>query len=90
MAMRTSIYLRRPDVVVYFMKALRHYKDKKMLVVSFNTGSHWVTLLISIKYEQVYYYDSSRPIDSRTDDQLTYDWSDVMSVLDEYFLHFSF
>jgi hypothetical protein len=90
MAMRTSIYLRRSDVVVYFIKAMRHYKDKKMLVVPFNTGSHWVTLSNSIKYEQVYYYDSSRPIDSRTDGQLTCDWSDVMSVLDEYFLHFSF
>jgi hypothetical protein len=83
MAMRTSIHLHRPNIIAYFVKAIRHYKDKEMLVVPFNTGNHWVTLSISITYDQVWYCDSSRPTDSRTDDRLTCDWSDVISVLDE-------
>jgi hypothetical protein len=44
------------------------YKDKEILIIPFNTGNHWVTLSISIKYDQVWYYDSSRPTDSITDD----------------------
>jgi hypothetical protein len=58
---------------------MRHYKDdKEMLVVPFNTGNQWVTLSISTKYDQVWYCDSSRPIDPRTGDQLT-----VISILNE-------
>jgi hypothetical protein len=54
MAMRTNVHLNRQDIVAYFVKAMRHYKDdKEMLVVSFNTGNHWVTLSISTKYDQV-------------------------------------
>jgi hypothetical protein len=41
------------EVVQYFVKAMRHYRDKEMLVVPFNTGKHWVTLSISTKYDQV-------------------------------------
>jgi hypothetical protein len=55
------------DVVVYFVKAMRHYSDKEILVVPFNTGNHWVTLAISTKYDQVWYCDSTRPTDSITD-----------------------
>jgi hypothetical protein len=40
MAMRTSIHLHQPDVVAYFVKAMRHYKDKEMLVIPFKTGNH--------------------------------------------------
>jgi hypothetical protein len=47
---------------------MRHYKDKEMLVIPFNTGNHWVTLSISTKYDQVWYCDSSRLTDSRTGD----------------------
>jgi hypothetical protein len=54
----------RNDVVAYFVKAMRHYNDKEILVVPFNTGNHWVTLAISTKYNQVWYCDSTRPIDS--------------------------
>jgi hypothetical protein len=54
------------DVVVYFVKAMRHYSDKEILVVPFNIGNHWVTLAISTKYDQVWYCDSARPIDSIT------------------------
>jgi Ulp1 family protease len=62
---------------------MRHYKDKEMLVVPFNTGNHWVTLAISTKYDQVWYYDSSRPTDPITSDRLTRDWTDIMTVLNE-------
>jgi hypothetical protein len=52
--------------VVYFVKAMRHYSDKEILVVPFNIGNHWVTLAISTKYDQVWYCDSARLIDSIT------------------------
>jgi hypothetical protein len=82
--MRTNAHLSRKYVVAYFVKAMKHYKDnKEMLVVPFNMDNHWVTLSISIKYDQVCYHDSSRPIDSRIGDRLTSDWSGVISVLDE-------
>jgi hypothetical protein len=82
MVMRTNVHLNRSEVVAYFVKAMRYYKDKEMLVVTFNTGNHWVTLSISIKYDQVWYCDSSRTTDPRTSDRLTHDWNDVISVLD--------
>jgi hypothetical protein len=53
MMMRTSIHLCRPDVVAYFVKVMRHYKDKDMLFILFNTGNHWVTLSISTTNDQV-------------------------------------
>jgi hypothetical protein len=62
---------------------MSHYKDKEMLVVPFNIGNHWVTLSISTMYDQVRYCGSSRPIDSENGDQLTHDFSDVMSILNE-------
>jgi hypothetical protein len=83
--MRTNLLATssRKDVVAYFVRAMRHYSDKEILVVPFNTGNHWVTLAISIKYDQVWYYDSARPIDSITGERLTRDWTDIMAVLDE-------
>jgi hypothetical protein len=69
--------------VGYFVKAMRHYSDKEISVIPFNTGNHWVTLAISIKYDQVWYCDSTRPIDSITGERLTRDWTDIMAVLDE-------
>jgi hypothetical protein len=52
--MRTNVHLNRQDIVAYFVKAMRCYKDgKEMLVVPFNMGNHWVTLSISTKYDQV-------------------------------------
>jgi hypothetical protein len=38
--MRTQINLDRKVVVAYFVKAIKHYKDKEMLVVPFNMGNH--------------------------------------------------
>jgi hypothetical protein len=43
----------RKDVVAYFVKSMRHYSDKEILVISFNTGNHWITLAISTKDEHV-------------------------------------
>jgi hypothetical protein len=67
--MRTNLLAAssQKDVVGYFIKAMRHYSNKEILVVPFNTVNHWVTLAISIKYDQVWYCDSSRLTDSITD-----------------------
>ena len=73
----------RKDVVTYFIKVMRHYSDKEILVVPFNTGNHWVTLAISTKYDQVWYCDSAKSTDSITGERLTRDWTDIMAVLDE-------
>jgi hypothetical protein len=62
---------------------MRHYSDKEILVVLFNMDNHWVTLAISIKYDQVWYYNFVRPTDSITGKRLTRDWTDIMVVLDE-------
>jgi hypothetical protein len=51
--------------------------------VSFNMSNHWITLAISTKYDQIYYYDSSRPTNPITSDRLTRDWTDVIAVLNE-------
>jgi hypothetical protein len=64
--MRTNLYTSRQEVVAYCTKAIKHYRDKEMLVVLFNTGNHWVTQSISTKYDQVRYYDSSRLTDPIT------------------------
>ena len=73
----------RKDVVAYFVKAMRHYSDKEILVVPFNTGNHWLLLSVSTTYDQVWYCNSSRPIDPDTGERLTRGYTDVMSVLDE-------
>jgi hypothetical protein len=44
MATRTQIHLSQKEVVAYFVKSMKHYKDKEMLVVPFNTGNHLVTI----------------------------------------------
>jgi hypothetical protein len=51
MMTRTNVHLNQADVVAYFVKAMRHYKDKEMLVIPFNMGNHWVTLSTSTKYD---------------------------------------
>jgi hypothetical protein len=81
MTMRTNITLLQKEVVAYFVKAMSSYKDKDMLVIPFNPGNRWVLLSICTTYDQVWYCDSSRSVDSKTGDQLTCDFSDVMSVL---------
>jgi Ulp1 family protease len=70
--------------IAYFVKAMRHHSDKEILVVPFNMSNHWVTLAISINYDQVWYCDSVRPTYSITGERLTCDWTDIMAVLDEY------
>jgi hypothetical protein len=59
------------------------YNDKEMLVIPFNMDNYWVLLSVSTKYDLVWYSDSSKPIDSKTGDRLTCDFSDVMSFLDD-------
>jgi Ulp1 family protease len=62
---------------------MRHYRDKEMLVIPLNMGNHWIALSISTKYDQVWYYDSSRPTDPIIGDRLTCDWTDVIAILNE-------
>jgi hypothetical protein len=81
--MRTKLHMNRTEVVAYFVKAMTNYNDKEMLLVSFNTGNHWVTLSISIKYDQIWYCDSSRLTYPITDDRLTHNWNDVISILNK-------
>jgi hypothetical protein len=50
-ALRINIDTNREKVVAYFVKAMRHYTDKEMLVISFNTSNHLVTLSISTKHD---------------------------------------
>jgi hypothetical protein len=37
---RINIDTNRPEVAAYFAKAMRHYRDKEMLVVPFNMGNY--------------------------------------------------
>jgi hypothetical protein len=84
-SMRTNLQTTssRQEVVQYFIKAMRHYRNKEMLIVPFNTGNHWVTLSIFTKYDQVWYCDSLRPTYPITDDRLTHDCTDIMTILNE-------
>jgi DNA-binding phage protein len=51
----------------YLVHALQYYKDKNgMLIIPYNTGSHWVLLTISMSHDQVWYYDSNRPTNLAT------------------------
>jgi DNA repair protein RadC len=52
-AMRTNLHTNQQEVIAYFIKAMRHYRDKEMLVILFNTSNHWIDLSISTKYDQV-------------------------------------
>jgi hypothetical protein len=38
--MRTNLHMSRQEIVAYFVKVMRHYKDKEMLVILFNMGNH--------------------------------------------------
>jgi hypothetical protein len=82
--MRTNITLLQKEVVAYFVKEICHYNDKEMLVIPFSMGNPWVLLSVSTKYDQVYYCDFSRPIDSKTSDRLTHDFSDLGVLYPRY------
>jgi hypothetical protein len=84
MMMTTVIQTEKVEVVKYLVRAMRYYKDKReMLIISYNTGSHWVLLIILMRHDQVWYYDSNMPTDPATDKQGTRDYSEVMAVLKE-------
>jgi hypothetical protein len=84
MMMTTVIQTEKAEVVKYLVRAMRYYKDKKeMLIVPYNTGSHWVVITISMRYNQVWYCDSNRPTDPVTGKRGTRDYSEVMGVLNE-------
>jgi hypothetical protein len=83
--MTTVIQIEKAEVIKYLVWAMCYYKDKKeMLIVPYNTGSHWVLLTILMRHNQVWYCDSNRPIDPATGKRGTHDYSEVMAVLNEY------
>jgi hypothetical protein len=50
----TVIQTEKAEVVKYLVQAMRYYKDKKeILIIPYNTGSHWVLLTISMRHNQV-------------------------------------
>jgi hypothetical protein len=54
MMMTTVIQIEKAEVVKYLVQAMHYYKDKKeMLIVLYNTGSHWVLLTILMRHNQV-------------------------------------
>jgi hypothetical protein len=64
----TIIQIEKAEVVKYLVWTMCYYKDKKeMLIVPYNTGSHWVLLTISMRHDQVWYCDSNRPTNPSTD-----------------------
>jgi hypothetical protein len=84
MMMTIVIQIEKAEVVKYLVRAMRYYKDKKeMLIVPYNTGSHWVLLTISMRHDQVWYRDSNRPTDLATSKRGTRDYSEVMAVINE-------
>jgi hypothetical protein len=47
----TVIQTEKAEVVKYLVRVIRYYKDKKeMLIISYNMGSHWVLLTISMRH----------------------------------------
>jgi hypothetical protein len=67
MMMMTVIQTEKVEVMKYLVWAMCYYMDKTdMLIVPYNTGSHWVLLTISMRHNQVWYYDSNRSIDPAT------------------------
>jgi hypothetical protein len=55
MMMMTVIQTEKAEVVKYLVRPMRYYKDKnEMLIVPYNTGSHWVLLTISMRHNQVW------------------------------------
>jgi hypothetical protein len=84
MMMTTVIQIEKAKVMKYLVRTMRYYKDKKeMLIVPYNMGSHWVPITISMRYNQVWYCDSNRPIDPATGKRGTRDYSEVMAVLNK-------
>jgi Ulp1 family protease len=80
----TVIQTEKVEVVKYLVRAMRYYKDKKeILIIPYNMGSHWVLLTISMRHNQVWYYDSNRSIDLATSKRGTCDYSEIMTVLNE-------
>jgi hypothetical protein len=84
MMMMTVIQIEKAEVMKYLVRAMCYYKDKKkILIVLYNMGSHWVLLIILMRHDQVWYCDSNRPIDPTTSKRGTRDYSEIMVALNE-------
>jgi hypothetical protein len=77
-----AIQTEKAEVVKYLVQAMHYYKNKKeMLIILYNTGSHWVLLIISMRHNQVWYCNSNRLTDPATGKRGTHDYSEVMAIL---------
>ncbi|PVH64317.1 hypothetical protein PAHAL_2G236100 [Panicum hallii] len=72
----------RDSLVRYMVKCMGVHADKEHIVVPYNLGDHWVTLIINVRSKQVFYLDSSIPSDESGAPQIR-DYSLVISILDE-------
>jgi hypothetical protein len=80
----TIIQTEKAEVMKYLVRAMHYYKDKKeMLIIPYNTGSYWVLHTISMRHNQVWYYDSNWLTDPATSKRGTRDYSEVMAILNE-------
>jgi pyridoxine/pyridoxamine 5'-phosphate oxidase len=80
----TIIQTEKAKVMKYLVRTMRYYKEKKeMLIVPYNTGSHWVLYTISMRHIQVWYCDSNRLIDPANGKRGTCDYSEVMAVFNK-------
>jgi hypothetical protein len=51
MMTRTQILLDRESVVKYLVRAMHHYNNKEVIIISYNTGNNWLLLSISTTYK---------------------------------------
>jgi Ulp1 family protease len=64
------------------VKCMREHADKKHIVVPYNPGNHWLTLVINVKSKKVFYLDSRIPSDKWGKPKIR-DYSLVILILDE-------
>ncbi|PUZ66969.1 hypothetical protein GQ55_3G392400 [Panicum hallii var. hallii] len=64
------------------VKCMREHADKEHIVVPYNPGNHWLTLVINVKSNQVFYLDSRIPSDEWGKPKIR-DYSLIISILDE-------
>jgi amino-acid N-acetyltransferase len=63
----------REFVVEYVARAMSHFSKRDYLMAAHNTGGHWILLVITTKWNLIWYLDSSRQ----------HDYTFVKQILDE-------